>query len=682
MKYATHILAALLGALLSLTIAPLECARAQTTPAAVQVANLGQFRAGAFETFIFIQGMSNPGDGGGGFFAKTFVTTCTDDGFNNLKDKDGQCYVRLTNGAGGFSPITPTAFGAKMDGTTNDCTAATNMAAALTTAGGGIVVIPGMIGLTTGACTPITMPSNVRFDCVPGLGGFKKLGTAVMDHALIWQNPYHLTFNDCTFQGNHKGSGSGDADFLMFHGTGSAPSGDISFRNTTLLDMAESIWVYFDNGGSGLMSKINFDHTRIGQTTYANTATSDAIAFWGETASSVISNISITDTTCDATQMGRCLIFYDGARKALVLRGAFDNAGANITGSNDYTVHIVDNGGGTAPQDITVRDINCSAPRSSCVFAQSASGVHILSNTCNGQLDANAGCFKTVNSQAEISSNNIQTSQIGIVATPSQNKGGDTVVRDNVCNNLTVANAYCIWIFGCSTALGCTTPNAAVRVVHNGGIMDGTSNQVLRVSCTSLTGGSYNCHTIIVRDLWGNVVGGGLLFDDGTVSQKFVAYNLEVSDVLINGNISNGLWILGDDYLASFSNITLDMANSTSGTDYGFRCGGFNMAKINVDGLTLSNWNNGSGQAFNCLGSATNAGNLRNVRFPGYVGGTLVNAASIGWVAPSGACTPGDYAMNLNFNVGGSAGSQYSLQGWACAAPSNAWVQVRTLTGT
>jgi hypothetical protein len=146
-------------------------AGAQITPS-IEIPNLTAFRGGVFGTFVHLQGGVTPGDGGEGYFGKTF-STCIDDGNTFVKDRGGFCFARLTSAA---SALTPQSLGAKCDGTTDDT--------AVFVAAQSLPIASGPIALNYGSCKivgPVTLTRQMNF----AGGMIKPSGTVTLNGPIV-----------------------------------------------------------------------------------------------------------------------------------------------------------------------------------------------------------------------------------------------------------------------------------------------------------------------------------------------------------------------------------------------------------------------------------------------------------------------------------------------------------------
>jgi len=568
------------------------------------------------------------------------------------------------------APVSVKDYGATGDGS-NQTTA---IQAAVTAAENGIVYFPfGEYGLSSA----ITLPSNIQiFGAGAERSVIRSLGTGT-NNCFKATDKTNITVSDLGFYGNNQSNASGNGLAIWVEQTVGATTvgSDYLIQNCKFENFKGDYWVYFTN------DSITYDLSNINVTdnifqSFAGNARngttpavpSSCVSIQGSTTGADATDIIVSGNIANCNYIKSFLLFWQGVKRAVVVKNIVNNAGADASISNDagaYALMAYDSSGLNVPVDIIYSENLINGVKSCGLYAAAAERIQFVNNRIVNQTD-------TVSTTLP---------KGGVVAPGSV----DLIVDNNLITNVAATGVY--W--------------QSSGTARQSGVV--ISNNRIKLCAEAVKLVSFTADSGTIKVSGNNLSESTIAIEVQTIGSALLT-NLVISDNEIVSSVaaSYGIRLRADDASYSVSNVYVSN-NSVKTVGYGIYwplvtagpvsisnnllTGPFTTRGCEVQGCTklmLTN-NNFYGQTSDgeCLYTANAQGTIRSNSFSNCSTSRILSVSggndlglTTPWFTPAGK---GEFVQALTASESGSAASKYVNTGWYYDGTN--WVQQRTLTG-
>ena len=570
------------------------------------------------------------------------------------------------------------AFGAKVDGVTNDNAALQAAYTYLGANGGGFLYIPaGTLIVASSNCAALTVPNNVTtYGAGVGVSVVKVTGSAECANLFYASNPNNVWFMDLTFYGNSVASTPAVAGALLFEGeSGStAPMANFGCIRCGFSNFKQDYWFSVWNYSAYPMAHIRV-LAPVVQSFSGNMRNptdihypSDVFSFRGQFANlgGAIDDVIVSDGGADGTWIKTYCVFWSGVSNAHCDRNKLHAFGANTsTNSGGYAILAYGDDAGSIgaapPTNIWTDDNTLESPFSAGVYTATAVNVVADRNICSGQTDTNVtlpkGCiaFNDTRGNSEIADNMISACYAGIAVQAPANSM--TVVANNQISGL-VANASGIKVLG--NALGGTA-----TVSLNGDNVALTGSGSIALYLISATSASPDGTVNVVGGQYGAGQDDIYASDNSTSNCALMTSFRLVGVRLAGAPTGGGLVCAADATPIAIDGLDIDATSFGASAFLAYLPG---ETALNISSLTLRNTASNS-PAVSALQLTGAEGSMPPgaVKFINIDAAHRVSSTDFGAALPTWAADNGTLIANLT-PVGGG------VQGWQNVGGSTTWL--------
>lgn len=607
---------------------------------------------------VFVRGRLAANDGGGGNYYWNAASTGPDNGSTII--------VPTGAGTGAWIQISflvtipgvfnVKSYGAKVDGLTDDTAAFRTALAAVGAAGGGILIIPGLMAVASASvgASPFVLPSNITLlGYSRDMCGIKITGSSEVTCLFTSTNTVSTGFEGLNIQGNNVNSVNNTTGCWYITNTGSVAMSNFFMRNCRVQNFAKSYWVFAQivTGTAGISDVVvdnndwlSFSGNNPGPS--SSGVSSSMFAAQGN-GSANVTDVQVTANTADGSHVKTFATCWDGTVHSVIKNNYLTNFGSDSSAGHAASCLLVYDNSGLAPatrspKDVYIEDNTLIGVFTCGVQATAAYNVQVRGGYISGQSDTTTalpyGGVAFNETSGSVEGVFFENNYIGInITAPSDVTAtpvGDILIRGNRINS-NVSNAVGVWLHGEPNS---ASPFRTLSVDGNSIVLSGSGTVGLRAS----GGASTALPTVLICNNVIEATGQVISLDDG------VGGAISANLVRIQGNYLGGAFASAaianggspSSPIELFNN-TLDGASHT-GNAAGLAIGG--ATAIVIDGMVVKNFTTGSGA---CMSLSGCRGSMRGVQIVNVASGNVPASTDFGLFLPTWSAEQGTFIQNL-----------------------------------